>query len=889
MLITKKIINIVIISLIISCLPWSFAFAERKQKVTFVPGEIIIKIQIPHPSTITAQSKLVLDKVQGTIRKFGLQSMRLLFQQETFSSNSHQQLSHIYLARFPWYANISQIIQKLKSLQFVKYAEPNYLYKVSVLPDDPQFSSQWALHNEITDFDIDAPEGWDIEQGSPEVIIAVIDTGADYTHPDLAANIWHNPLEIPGNGIDDDGNGYIDDVIGWDFVDAAGGASDEDFEMPDNDPMDKHGHGTHVAGIAGAVSNNGLGIAGVAWNCKIMPVRAGYKTATGDGVLESDDAARAIVYAAENGAKIINLSWGDTQQSSIIEDAIDFAVSNGALVCAAAGNENSNAPMYPASSANNGVIAVGATDNQDQRAYFSNYGSWVDVSAPGVSIYSTYLNNGLRNMSGTSMATPIVSGVAALLFSHFYDQSTIEVKNRIMRSADVINALAGANIISGRINLYSALTQEYNTPHIFSISPDEAHAGDVITIYGDQFGSEQAESLANFAPGKQGEVLTWNDSSITCRVPEGAETGSVSVTTAEGVSNAVPLTVLITYYSETILETNEFIGAGTVQGWQADDQSWLYQLPFSFPFFGTDYTQVYVSSNGFLDFTNGASSYNNSTNELKARVMIAPFWCDLRTNGSAQIGEDIYVHTPSSDSVCIRWVAEDYETAQAVNIEVVLYQAGRIQFNYGAGNSSLFPTIGISGGGGDNYQLSTFNGSTALNLCQSVLFSPQIQLHTFTIELDLGWNLISLPLKPLKNKIADILGTAGDGIKSVWGYEGGAWNSYFQDNASPSDLFTMDPGHGYWVETSQAGLTIKLQGQLTIEPVHLKEGWNFVGFNTLTSLSVDEALNLIDGSYNNITIWSYEEEAWKSYHMDSAYLNDLTEIKAGKGYWVNRS
>jgi len=198
-------------------------------------------------------------------------------------------------------------------------------------------------------------------------MIAIIDTGVDYTHEDLAANIWQNPGEIPGNGVDDDANGYIDDTMGWDFVDSFEGAAGEDFEIPDNDPMDRHGHGTHVAGIAGAVTNNNLGIAGVTWNCTIMPVRAGYKNQSGGGILESDDAAQAIVYAADNGAQVINLSWGDYQTSNLIRDAMTFATIKGALICAAAGNENSSDRIYPAASENDAVLAVGALDDKDKK------------------------------------------------------------------------------------------------------------------------------------------------------------------------------------------------------------------------------------------------------------------------------------------------------------------------------------------------------------------------------------------------------------------------------------------------------------------------------------------------------------------------------------------
>jgi subtilisin family serine protease len=301
--------------------------------------------------------------------------------------------------------SVNDALKHLSNMAAIEKAEPNYLIPINMHPNDPYYNKQWALH----DTDINAPEAWDIEIGKREIIVAVVDTGVDYEHEDLSPNIWINIDEIPNNGLDDDGNGFIDDVRGWDFVDALSGAASEDYNFPDNDPADRHGHGTHVAGIIAAVGNNEKGIAGVAWNCQIMAVRAGYKTASGGGVLESFDAAQAILYAVNNGAKILNLSWGDYQKSHLIEEALAVAAESGVLICAAAGNDNSQALVYPAALENSSIIAVGATDNEDKRASFSNHGEWVDVSAPGVNIFSTYPNNNYLTMNGTSMATPLVS------------------------------------------------------------------------------------------------------------------------------------------------------------------------------------------------------------------------------------------------------------------------------------------------------------------------------------------------------------------------------------------------------------------------------------------------------------------------------------------------
>lgn len=367
-----------------------------------------------------------------------------------------------YVLTLPDGISVDQALTHFTGTKHVQFAEPNYLISLQSMPNDPLFSSQWALNNTVQgekpeQADINMVEAWDLEKGNSGVVIAVIDTGIDYNHEDLAANIWHNPGEIPGNSIDDDQNGYIDDIIGWDFVDAQMGAEDEDFSDPDNDPLDSQGHGTLVAGIAAAVGNNGLGIAGITWNGKIMPVRAAYKTKHWGAMIESDDAARAIIYAAENGAHVINLSWGSNIKLKLIESAIAFAADSGALVCTAAGNQNTSTPFYPAASDNDAIIAIGATGKDGNKAHMANFGDWVDVSAPGVSIYSTYLNNQYAFQTGTSMAAAVVSGIAGLIWSWNHDLINLEVKNAIINSADNPESLRGALPRVNRVNAYKAL------------------------------------------------------------------------------------------------------------------------------------------------------------------------------------------------------------------------------------------------------------------------------------------------------------------------------------------------------------------------------------------------------------------------------------------------
>jgi subtilisin family serine protease len=342
---------------------------------------------------------------------------------------------------------LEETMQTLRANPNVEYVEPNYIVTVQeTLPNDPQFPSLYGLHNTVSDADIDAPEAWDIQTGSPEVVIAVIDSGVDYTHEDLQGNIWTNPGEIPDNGIDDDGNGYVDDYRGWDF------AND------DNDPMDDHFHGTHVAGTIAAVGNNGIGVTGINWKAKIMPLK--FLGAGGNGGL--DAAIRAIEYAVSMGAQISNNSWGAPVESQALREAIANAERMGHLFVAAAGNDSSDndtKPTFPASFDLPNIISVAATDRNDKIAAFSNYGATaVDLGAPGVDIISLSPDNGYRSLNGTSMASPHVAGAAGLLLAQDPSLSYAELKAALLNNVDPTPALQGITTSGGRLNVFKALT-----------------------------------------------------------------------------------------------------------------------------------------------------------------------------------------------------------------------------------------------------------------------------------------------------------------------------------------------------------------------------------------------------------------------------------------------
>lgn len=344
-------------------------------------------------------------------------------------------------------ADPSLALAAYRSNPDVEWAEPVHVLQVQGIPNDSSFASLWGMTK------IQAPSAWDIAQGNG-VVVAVVDTGVDHTHPDLAANIWSNPGEIGGNGIDDDGNGYVDDVRGWNFVSNT------------NAPMDGHSHGTHVSGTIAAVGNNGLGVIGVAPLAKIMAV----KGLGNDGSGYDSDLAEGIVYAADNGADIINMSWGGTGDSPVIEEAIQYAYSLGVILVAAAGNSAIDASQFlPAKYAS--VITVSAFNSADVMASFSNFGTKIDVAAPGVGIQSTIPGGYYSSYNGTSMASPHVAGLAALILSQHPALTNEQVRQVLRRTADDVGAVGfDSQAGHGRINALKAL-QAASPPHLVITSP----------------------------------------------------------------------------------------------------------------------------------------------------------------------------------------------------------------------------------------------------------------------------------------------------------------------------------------------------------------------------------------------------------------------------------
>ena len=364
--------------------------------------------------------------------------------------------------------SLQDVAQRYIGRPGVTHVQPNYIYEANALPDDPNFpfvpsslgppddQLLWGLHttaqdgspipSDVTfDSDIDAAEAWEVTTGSTDVVVAVIDTGVDYTHPDIVANMWTNPGEIYGNGIDDDGNGFIDDYYGYDFINE------------DGDPFDDHYHGTHVAGTIGAVANNGINIAGVCWNVRIMAL----KFLGSDGRGPTSDAVEAIDYAVMMGVPLSNNSWGGGGFDAALLAAINDAGAAGHLFLAAAGNDTVNTDLYahyPSTYGLDNIVSVAAMGKNNQLAYFSNYGATTtDLAAPGLGIYSLNVGGGLRTLNGTSMATPHVTGVAALLKSVRPEAGPLQIKQWLMDGVTPTASLAGKVLTGGRLNAVEPL------------------------------------------------------------------------------------------------------------------------------------------------------------------------------------------------------------------------------------------------------------------------------------------------------------------------------------------------------------------------------------------------------------------------------------------------
>ena len=521
--------------------PENLPLADIASEIT--PGELLIRL--------TPDAAADVDRLQANAPisvlhvQHRVESLHPLFPYLARPS-LNPNLKRTYLLRFAPDARLEDLRTIYEQSPLVEAVEYNYLRPTladPVIPNDPMYPEQWNLPL------MELPQAWAIEKGDRNVVIAIIDSGIDYRHDDLAPKAWINPGEVPENGLDDDGNGYIDDVYGWDFTDAPNLQAEGDYLEGDNEPIDESGHGTHVAGIAGAMPDNGIGIAGVAWECPLMAIRAGLSLG-GSSRLQDDDSAAAIVYAVDNGASVVNMSWGSERRSFVIQDAIDYAHTRGAVLVAAAGNSQKPTAIFPA--AYRKVIAVASTEQNQQRFYQSNFGASVDIGAPGNVILSTQIDNRYRLLTGTSMASPHVAGVAALILAKRPALTHEEVRHILIRTADPVyqedsDALDEKFVGAGTVNAERALFAS-GALQARILAPETNSGGaDSITIVGTAGGykfhawqlsygvstvpTEFTTFTQSASAQKIGETLAVWD---TTTVPEGIYTVRLTATATDG-------------------------------------------------------------------------------------------------------------------------------------------------------------------------------------------------------------------------------------------------------------------------------------------------------------------------------------------------------------------
>ena len=484
--------------------------SDRFQKPKYRSGEIVVKFRTPLgiPKDIGTVSRTSIASVDALLSRFDVSSLGPRFKHKPIPPRSGlPDLSRIYRITFPERYEPLQVARALAEDPKIEYAEPIYIDVIEEIPNDPEYDRQSHLPQ------IYAPEAWDIQHGDSTIVIAIVDNGTQWDHPDLLDNIWTNEAEANGLAyVDDDSNGYIDDIHGYDLAEN------------DNDPTHPPGssyssHGTHTAGLAGAVTNNGLGVASISWNCEIMPVKSSFD----EDPQYVDKGYQGILYAAENGADIISLSWGSFRSfSQADQDVINYAYGLGSIVVAAAGNLGISDPHFPSSYMN--TMSVTWVNSQDRKAPDGAWGLGVDVSSPGVNILSTVpTDNGSYSwISGSSMACPIAAGCCALVKAQHPEWSNDQIVRQVVLTTDNIDAQNPAytgQMGSGRVNAFRAvtetdLTEVFPRLALFSMAQHDSVNGD-----GDGFFERGEEinlniTLRNYA------ISPASDVSVTIRTAD---------------------------------------------------------------------------------------------------------------------------------------------------------------------------------------------------------------------------------------------------------------------------------------------------------------------------------------------------------------------------------
>jgi len=665
-------------------------------------------------------------------------------------------------------------IAALKEQPDVLYAEPNYLLHLDANPNDPRF-----LSNELYGLaKIGAPQAWDTIKGSsdtvqagfgnPRIVVGVIDEGIDIVHQDLAANIWTNPGEgATADGLDNDANGFVDDLHGYDFALNSG-------------VITPQSHGTHVAGTIGAVGNNATGVVGVNWSVGLMSLKFidGFQADTADAIRACNYAKmmrdRWVNSGGTQGAnlRVLNNSYGDNEFTQSFLDSINALNQSGILFVASAGNvegfstqpDNDLVAHYPSGYAAPNVIGVASTGQTDNLAADSHYGAaTVHLGAPGIGILSTTPSNTYSFSSGTSMATPHVAGAAALLLAQNPNLTIQQLKGLLLYNGDLVPSLAGKTVTGRRLNVANSVAaaaeNDVTAPGTVSNLHLNSQTGRSLnvgwTASGDDGASGQAALYTvSFTDASSGAVIFLKNvvpaasgvvQAVDVKLPYRHPTGTLNIREFdnagnEGVPATLPLSIslLASDPYQISLGIHDSLSTGGVGlATNCDDCFKTQALPFSFPYFGANFNSVNVTSNGAMYFTTPPANDSASSGfGLSQFKMIAGLWDDLRTDRVA--GDDIYVVTPDANRIIFRWQAVTFgngtpATELPVSFEIELRSDGTILTRYGNAPQSpnadiISRVVGISGGEPDTYIVPSHTSEgTVIDLtnAQTVTFLPR--------------------------------------------------------------------------------------------------------------------------------------------------------------------
>ena len=583
-----------------------FKLAEGLTEVDYVPNTIIFKLKERNRNVARINEidnvsiNIALSGLNANVSKMFKDAVRPA-QELSATGEKNSDLSLIYIIKYNSSKNIEEAVNVIYNSGEVEYAQPKYVYKVLFNPNDPSIGSQYFINK------IQAPAGWDIQQGDTNVVIGIVDTGTDWDHPDLIGNIKYNYAD-PINGIDDDADGFIDNYRGWDVAD------------DDNDPMvgasGNQTHGSHVSGCADASTNNAIGVASPGFKCKFLPVKTSQNSDPNAYLVAGFE---GIKYAADHGCSIINCSWGGGGGGQFEQDVINYATINkNALVVCAAGNNNSSATFYPAGYKY--VLSVAATTSSDTKSSFSNYGNTIDVCAPGSNIYSSVYNNSYASWDGTSMASPIVAGTCAIVKSQFPTYNAMQVGEKVRVTSDNIDALNPSytgKLGRGRINMLRALTVNSPAVRLNSYLVTDGNnnvpqPNDTLNILG---------TFINYLDATTNVTAVITTTSTGVTMLNGTSTLGIMTTLESKTNNADPFRVKVnaTAAANSIVDFKIIYTDGSYSDFE------YFSVVVNPSYFNMDINKITTTINsrgnfGFNDYSNNTQGvgfkYNNGTNLL---------------------------------------------------------------------------------------------------------------------------------------------------------------------------------------------------------------------------------------------------------------------------------